>query len=62
MESKMSTYEICVVSKEYRWVEVEAEDEQSAVDKAWDNIENIMNRKAEDYDTEIYAERVEVAK
>jgi hypothetical protein len=52
----MKKYEICVVSKEYRYVEVEAEDEFDAKDKAWDQIENVLNRKPEDYDTELYVE------
>ena len=50
---------ICVVSKEYRYVEVEADSQEDAVDKAWDDIENIMNRKAVDYDTDLYVDSVE---
>jgi hypothetical protein len=52
----MKTYEICVVSKEYRYVEVQAEDESDAKDKAWDQIESVLNRKPEDFDTELYVE------
>lgn len=54
----MKTFEICVVSKEYRTIHVEAETEEDAKDKAWDSLENILNIKAEDYDTEIYVEGV----
>lgn len=50
---------ICVVSKEYRYVEIEAESQEDAIDKAWDDIENIMNRKAVDYDTDLYVDSVE---
>ena len=50
---------ICVVSKEYRYVEIEAESKEDAIDKAWDDIENIMNRKAVDYDTDLYVDSVE---
>ena len=50
---------ICVVSKEYRYVEVEADSQEDAVDKAWDDIENIMNRTAVDYDTNLYVDSVE---
>ena len=50
---------ICVVSKEYRYVEIEAESQQEAVDKAWGDIESILNRKAEDYDTDLYVDSVE---
>lgn len=50
---------ICVVSKEYRYVDVEADSQEDAIDKAWDDIENIMNRKAVDYDTDLYVDSVE---
>ena len=36
----MKRYEICIVSKEYRWVDVEAEDEVTAQDKVWVMIGN----------------------
>lgn len=52
----MKTYEVCVVSKEYRWVNVDADDEVAAKDAVWSGIENILNRKPEDYDTEVYIE------
>ena len=50
-------YEICIVSKEYRWIEVEASDESEASDAAWGQIESVLNRKPEDYDTELFIER-----
>lgn len=52
----MYKYTIAVVSKEYRWVEVIAEDESEARDQVWMNIDRTLNRKAEDYDTELYIE------
>jgi len=52
----MKRYEICVVSKEYRYVEVQADNEDDARDKAWGLIENVLNRKPADYDTELYVE------
>lgn len=52
----MYKYTIAVVSKEYRWVEVVAEDESKARDQVWMNIDRTLNRKAEDYDTELYIE------
>lgn len=52
----MRTYELCVVSKEYRYITVEAENEHDAIDKAWAGLENTLNRKAQDYDTDIYME------
>lgn len=50
---------ICVVSETYRYVEIEAESQEDAIDKAWDDIENIMNRTAVDYDTNLYVDSVE---
>ena len=49
-------FTICVVAKEYRYVEVEAESQEDAIDKAWNDIETIMNGKAVDYDTEMFVE------
>ena len=31
----MKTFEICIVSKEYRWVQVEAENAEAAQDQVW---------------------------
>jgi hypothetical protein len=55
----MNRYEICIVSKEYRYITVEAEDEVGARDKAWDKVAcgYTCDVKAEDYDTEIFVER-----
>lgn len=52
----MYKYTIAVVTKEYRWVEVIAEDESEARDQVWMNIDRTLNRRAEDYDTELYIE------
>lgn len=52
----MKKYEVCVVSKEYRWVTVDADDDIAAKDAVWAGIENILNRKPEDYDTDVYIE------
>jgi hypothetical protein len=54
----MKTYEVCIVSKEYRWVHIEAESESEAIDKAWDKVAcgYTGDVKAEDYDTEVYLE------
>lgn len=53
---KLKTYELCIVTKEYRYITVGAENESDALDQAWAAIESILNRKAEDYDTDIYVE------
>ena len=55
----MPKYEICVVSKEYRWVEVEAKDHSEAVEKTWDLIANgyVGDRKPDDCETDIYVEQ-----
>ena len=54
----MKTYEICVVSKEYRYVTVEAETEAGAIDQAWDWVARGLtsDTKPQDYDTEVYLE------
>ena len=52
----MNTYEVVVVSKEYRTIHVDALDEESAREKAWDMLDNTLNKKPEDYDTEVYVE------
>ena len=56
----MPKYEICIVSKEYRYVEIEADNENEAKDKAWDKVAcgYTGDTKAEDCDTELYIERV----
>lgn len=52
----MKTYEIVIVSKEYRYFSVEAESAEEAREIAWGDIENHINGKAHDYDTELYVE------
>jgi hypothetical protein len=52
----MKTYDVVVLSKEYRTVQIDAESEEEAREKAFDNLDNILNRKAEDYDTDVYVE------
>ena len=55
----MKRYTVCVVEHAYRYVEVEAEDETDARDKVWADIENILNKKADDYDTDVVVDSVE---
>lgn len=50
----MNNYSVCLVSKEFRWVEVEAKDETEAKDKVWDKIESVENCKAQYFDHEIF--------
>ena len=54
----MPKYEICVVSKEYRYVTVEAQTEEDAKDLVWDKIACGFtgDTKPEDSDTELYVE------
>ena len=56
----MKKYEICVVSKEYRYVTVEAETEEEAKDMVWDKIVCGFtgDTKPEDTDTDLYVEGV----
>lgn len=51
-------YEVCIVSKEYRWIEIEAMDQSDAIDKAWVKVENgfTCDTKPQDSDTDIYVE------
>jgi hypothetical protein len=55
----MSRYSICVVSKEYRYITVEAETEEQAKDQVWDKIDGVLSWKAEDWDTGLYVDAVE---
>jgi len=59
-EGQMTKYAICVVSKEYRYLEIEAETESDAVDKAWDKVACgfTADTKPEDTDTDLYVEGV----
>jgi len=54
----MKRWEIVIVSKEYRTVEVVADDKSEAIDRAWELVADgiTTTTKAEDYDTEIYVE------
>jgi len=54
----MPKYEICVVSKEYRYITVEAETEEDAKDMVWDKIACGFtgDTKPEDTETELYLE------
>lgn len=54
----MKTFEICIVSKEYRWVEVEAEDAEAAQDQVWTMVRlgYTGDTKPEDIDTELFVE------
>lgn len=56
----MPTYTLCVVSKEYRWLDVDAVDAEHALNQAYNDIDNILNRKADDYDTEVIVESFEI--
>ena len=55
----MPKYEICVVSKEYRYVDILADSEEEAKDQVWDQIETILNQKPKDYDTDLCVEGTE---
>jgi hypothetical protein len=54
----MKKFEVCIVSKEYRWVEVEADDEAAAKDRAWDLISDgyVGDTPAQDSESDIYVE------
>ena len=54
----MKKFEVCIVSKEYRWIEVEAEDDTDAWEKTWDKISDgiVGDIKPDDWDTEVYVE------
>ena len=55
----MPKYEICIVSKEYRYIHVEAKDDHSAHELVWDHLgEHIANNTATHYDTELFTERL----
>ena len=51
-------YEVCIVSREYRWIEIDALDQNDAVDKAWDKVARgfTCDVKAQDRDTDVYVE------
>lgn len=52
----MNTYDVVVVTKEYRTVQIDAENEEEAREKAWDTFENILNLKPDDFDSDVYVE------
>ena len=56
----MPKYEICMVSKEYRWVEIKADSENDAIDKAWDMVAcgYTGDTKAQDTETDVYVEGI----
>ena len=55
----MKRFEVCILYKEYRWIEVEAEDQEQAKEEAWDKVACGFTGdvRADDEDTEVYVER-----
>lgn len=54
----MNSYEIAILSKEWRYITIEAETEDEARDKIWESIGGILNRKPDSFDTDLYIESV----
>lgn len=54
----MPNFEVCIVVKEYRWLDIEAENEAKAKDKAYAllDADYFENNPAQDSDIEIYAD------
>lgn len=52
----MKTYDVVVVTKEYRTVQIDAENEEEARENAWGALGSVLNLDAQDYDTEVYVE------
>ena len=54
----MKRWEVVIVSKEYRTVEVAADNESEAMDRAWELVADgiTTHKDAEDFDTDIYVE------
>lgn len=52
----MKTYTICVVERFYRWVEVEAEDQDMARDMVWDKVDSIVGKDPDDSDCDVIVE------
>ena len=54
----MKKFEVCIVNKEYWWVEVEAEDEVAAKDRAWGLIDDgyTGDNPAQDSEVDVYVE------
>lgn len=51
---------ICIVSKEYRWVELEAPTKESALAQAWALVDLgfTTNKQADDRETEVFIEQI----
>ena len=58
MKKGMKKFEVCIVSKEYRYVEIEAEDDIRAIELAWDKVAcgYTGDVKSDDSETEVYLE------
>ena len=54
----MKKYEVCIIHKEYRWVDIEAESEAQAKTKAWEMVSDgyVGDTSAQDADCEIRVE------
>lgn len=55
----MKRYEVCLVTKQYHYFEVESENETEAREKAeyWVDCGYLNDKEPDDYDTEIFVER-----
>lgn len=54
----LKKFQVVFVSKEYRYAQVEAYDEEEAREKGWDMVSAgyTCSVKASDYDTDLYVE------
>lgn len=52
----MKTFTVCVVERFYRWVEVQAEDESTAREMVWDQVDSLVGRDPEDSDCDVIVE------
>jgi hypothetical protein len=52
----MKKYEVCIIHREYRWVDIEAESEAQAKTKAWEMLCDGHLGEAHDADSEIRVE------
>ena len=50
----MKKYSVVIVTKYYKTIEIEAKDEDLALDMAWELAENTDTLKGADSETEIY--------
>ena len=57
------TYEICIVTKEYRWIEVEAVSPESAKNQVWSLVDAgyVGDTKPEDCEHELLIEGIQHA-